>query len=502
MESVDIVNKVLKISYINIVIYFVFLKIIGYESNKRLKNILAVISGLLLSVIEVVAAQFFWTFPVLVLVYVAYGILIAIITQNKIMYSITIIFIALTITYSGYIISIALAGILTAVFRVKMTQSNPIILITIISIETFIMWNIFRIKRFKNGIGFLKDKNKVYNIGVFGSMTVGMTLIAYSLFGNIEGNKLVDLLFAGIVLETVCLFIWLKRKITVYYRQRLKERTVEELESEIRARDERICEVVDENSRLAEVNHKFSSRIRALEDFSCKMIERPEIAELMRCEFGNEFADFEEAVKNVSEEFSSEMKHAVIIRKNLPKTGVFGVDNLLEYMCKESAKNGIDFDVKINGNILFMVQKIIDSKMLETLLGDHIKDAIIAINSSQNTYKNILVTIGIVKECYEISIYDTGIEFEIDTLLKLGLERITTHKSTGGSGIGFMTTFETLAKTKASLIIEEKHPITNNDYTKIVRIRFDGKKEYRIKSYRQNEIEGRKVDKRIKFEKT
>ncbi len=277
---------------------------------------------------------------------------------------------------------------------------------------------------------------------------------------------------------------------------------MEELESEIRARDERICEVVDENSRLAEVNHKFSSRIRALEDFSCKMIERPEIAELMRCEFGDEFADFEEAVKNVSEEFSSEMKHAVIIRKNLPKTGVFGVDNLLEYMCKESAKNGIDFDVKINGNILFMVQKIIDSKMLETLLGDHIKDAIIAINSSQNTYKNILVTIGIVKECYEISIYDTGIEFEIDTLLKLGLERITTHKSTGGSGIGFMTTFETLAKAKASLIIEEKHPITNNDYTKIVRIRFDGKKEYRIKSYRQNEIEGRKVDKRIKFEKT
>lgn len=64
-----------------------------------------------------------------------------------------------------------------------------------------------------------------------------------------------------------------------------------------------------------------------------------------------------------------------------------------------------------------------------------------------------------------------------------------------------MTTFETLEKTKASLIIEEKHPITNNDYTKIVRIRFDGKQEYRIKSYRQNEIEGRKVDKRIKFEK-
>ena len=65
-----------------------------------------------------------------------------------------------------------------------------------------------------------------------------------------------------------------------------------------------------------------------------------------------------------------------------------------------------------------------------------------------------------------------------------------------------MTTFETLEKTKASLIIEEKHQVTNNDYTKIVRIRFDDKQEYRIKSYRQNKIEERKVDKRIKFENT
>ena len=385
------------------------------------------------------------------------------------------------------------------VLNLSLNINNTLIFILTILIEIIIMILIFKIKRFKNGISFLQNEQKVGNIGVIGIVFIGIALIVYSFIQDTVHTKYI---FFGMIIELICLFIWLKRKITVYYRQRLKERTVEELESEIRARDERICEVVDENSRLAEVNHKFSSRIRALEDFSCKMIERPEIAELMRCEFGNEFADFEEAVKNVSEEFSSEMKHTVIIRKKLPKTGVFGVDNLLEYMCKESAKNGIDFDVKINGNILFMVQKIIDSKMLETLLGDHIKDAIIAINSSQNTYKNILVTIGIVKECYEISIYDTGIEFEIDTLLKLGLERITTHKSTGGSGIGFMTTFETLAKTKASLIIEEKHPITNNDYTKIVRIRFDGKKEYRIKSYRQNEIEGRKVDKRIKFEKT
>ncbi len=471
---------------------------INYKDNNYFKTITIVC----LSIVEAFIELKMQSIPTLLRIigmYFIYGIIIAKITKKPIYYTITIFFTSLTITYIMYIISIIFAGIIVKVLNLSLNINNTLIFILTILIEIIIMILIFKIKRFKNGISFLQNEQKVGNIGVIGIVFIGIALIVYSFIQDTVHTKYI---FFGMIIELICLFIWLKRKITVYYRQRLKERTVEELESEIRARDERICEVVDENSRLAEVNHKFSSRIRALEDFSCKMIERPEIAELMRCEFGNEFADFEEAVKNVSEEFSSEMKHTVIIRKKLPKTGVFGVDNLLEYMCKESAKNGIDFDVKINGNILFMVQKIIDSKMLETLLGDHIKDAIIAINSSQNTYKNILVTIGIVKECYEISIYDTGIEFEIDTLLKLGLERITTHKSTGGSGIGFMTTFETLAKTKASLIIEEKHPITNNDYTKIVRIRFDGKKEYRIKSYRQNEIEGRKVDKRIKFEKT
>lgn len=500
MKNLDVIIIVLKNGIINIITFFVFTKLINYKSNKKEWFIMFSI-GLLESIIESLLSEI----PTVIrigLLFGIYGCVIAQITHKKIKYSITLTFVALAITYLAYISSIIITGTILKIINNNIKKDNIIIFILSIILEVNILCQLFKSKRLKDGVSFLKDESKINNIGIIGMSIIVTVIIIYCLLNN-NSDKRTSLIFlSGCLLATVCLFIWLKRKITVYYRQRLKERTVEELESEIRARDERICEVVDENSRLAEVNHKFSSRIRALEDFSCKMIERPEIAELMRCEFGNEFADFEEAVKNVSEEFSSEMKHAVIIRKNLPKTGVFGVDNLLEYMCKESAKNGIDFDVKINGNILFMVQKIIDSKMLETLLGDHIKDAIIAINSSQNTYKNILVTIGIVKECYEISIYDTGIEFEIDTLLKLGLERITTHKSTGGSGIGFMTTFETLAKTKASLIIEEKHPITNNDYTKIVRIRFDGKKEYRIKSYRQNEIEGRKVDKRIKFEKT
>jgi phosphoglycerate-specific signal transduction histidine kinase len=113
------------------------------------------------------------------------------------------------------------------------------------------------------------------------------------------------------------------------------------------------------------------------------------------------------------------------------------------------------------------------------LLGDHIKNAIIAVQNNRNTNRSILVLLGVIEEHYQIWVYDSGIEFEVDTLLKLGLERITTHKEDGGSGIGFMTSFEILEKNKASIIIEENSP-SSNDYTKIIKIKFDGKKDYKI----------------------
>lgn len=60
-----------------------------------------------------------------------------------------------------------------------------------------------------------------------------------------------------------------------------------------------------------------------------------------------------------------------------------------------------------------------------------------------------------------------------------------------------MTTFETLRKTKGSLIIEEKYPMNNVDYTKVIKIRFDNKNEYRINSYRAEEIRKQNKDERI-----
>ena len=130
---------------------------------------------------------------------------------------------------------------------------------------------------------------------------------------------------------------------------------------------------------------------------------------------------------------------------------------MFEYLQNECEKSNIEFYLNINCDVNNMIDKVIAKNKLETLIGDLGTDAIHAVNMSKNNYKSIVTIIDKQEDIYLIAMSDTGVEFKVDTLLKLGLEPATTHKEDGGSGIGYITTFETLNETKASLIIEEKN---------------------------------------------
>ena len=119
---------------------------------------------------------------------------------------------------------------------------------------------------------------------------------------------------------------------------------------------------------------------------------------------------------------------------------------------------------------------------LETLLADHIKNAIIAINHTDNVNRSILVRLGEIDGIYSVYIYDSGIEFEKETLENLGKKPSTTHKDEGGTGMGFMNTFDTLRKCNASLVIEEFGKPDKDNYTKSIMIKFDNKNEFKIKT--------------------
>ena len=97
--------------------------------------------------------------------------------------------------------------------------------------------------------------------------------------------------------------------------------------------------------------------------------------------------------------------------------------------------------------------------------------------------------LGLIDGVYSVYIYDSGIEFEIETLINLGNKPSTTHADDGGTGMGFMNTFDTLRKSKASLIIEEYGKPSKDNFTKVIKIIFDNKNEYKLSSYCENEIQ-------------
>ena len=89
---------------------------------------------------------------------------------------------------------------------------------------------------------------------------------------------------------------------------------------------------------------------------------------------------------------------------------------------------------------------------------------------------------------------------EIETLLNHGKKPSTTHKDAGGTGMGFMNTFDTLKGCKASFIIEEYGKPATDNFTKVLKFKFDNKNEFKICTYRKEEIEKQDKEKILKVE--
>lgn len=277
----------------------------------------------------------------------------------------------------------------------------------------------------------------------------------------------------------------------------MKNRKIENLEKELKDKEKVNAELTEEIKNLTIINHKYNSRIKAAK----QEIEKLAFAfkNSSNTEFSDELSEVTKLVNDLSAEYSDKVNNVLKYSKPLPKTNVKGVDSILEHMKLEAAKNNIDFDLKVNCSVKHLIEKYISSSDLETLIGDHIKDAIIAVNHSNTTPRSICVIFDIVDNCYRFSVYDSGIDFEIDTLINLGLDAVTTHKDEGGTGIGFMTTFETLNKCKASLIIDEIN-FKNSNFSKSVNIVFDKKHEYIVRSSRIEEIKKYNKDNRINLQ--
>lgn len=484
---------IIKMFFINICSNYTMIKINNYRNITLLQKCLLLMMDILFAVVYLILRQRLEILIAFIFCYFLYSLAISLTVNTNILHGLVSNIISVSFSLIAMFVSTIINFIIYKLMFFDITIETIIEYVTIGIIQFLLIYLFFKIKRFKYGFSFLQgketmNKENTSKIGIL----VSSIIIAISLVLSTYSRTTSKILIAILILGGILMIYWIKKSITKYYKEKMKERTVEIQQEQIKQQDEKIKNLQTELADVLQINHKYSHRISAMEKAVTKLGTKLQANE----EFAEEYGDILSSIKKLSKEYKEEVA-SVIKETKLPKTNIFSIDNLLEYMKQESEKDKIDFELNLDFDVSEILETKIPQSKLETMIADHIRDAIIAINCSDNKKRKIKVVLDKEDNNYQIKFYDTGIEFEIETLSKLGLKRATTHKATGGSGIGFMTTFETLKQCKASLIIEEYSDL---EYTKAVIIKFDNKNEYRIHSYRAEEIKNKIQDNRIIIE--
>lgn len=462
---------IIKTFFINLYVLLLNFKIINRKLNAT--NIIEIILiCMLITIFYTILQNYIDKLLMIIIMYFIQLIFMQKIIENEKNNSLMIVnLLSNSIVYTVFVISTIIESV---IIRVLYIESGILNLLLILLIEFAILLRFMKIRKIKYGLTFLQNSSYEYFDIIMINISA-VAILAYYLSGNYYGNLTKQIVIC-IVLLGLMMIILIQKTLTLYYKQKLLHQTIEDYKNEISEKDKKIKELSDEKYKISKLNHEFYNRQKSLEKKVADYVSNASV------ETANELA-ITEQIADLSKEYSSKLediKHS----DKLPTTEIEEIDDMFKYMQSECKKNNIEFKLQINGNIHHMINQIIPKDKVVTLIGDHLRDAIIAINSSNNSFKSIIAILGKADEFYEFCVFDTGIEFELETLLALGTKPITTHKDTGGTGYGFMTTFEMLRETKGSLVIEEKHKMSENNYTKAVRIIFDGKAQYRISSYR------------------
>lgn len=368
---------------------------------------------------------------------------------------------SLAINFSFFFISILLSYVVHRITNIKVDEIN---LGIIILIHAILIISLFKVKKLKYGIGFFRDdvKNEYMDIIILDICLIIILLVALLSTDSIDFTMYV---MPVIIVEVIILSITIKKSFNVYYKQKLLQKQLEENKQEIEKKDKEIKMLEEENLKFSKTSHSLAHKQQILEYKINKLTKEGKEQDITKIK--DQMADIEkELYKRPNEEIT--------------KTGIEKIDNIIEFEREKCIENNIEFHVQVIGNVYYIINNIISQDQLEILIADHVKDAIIAINHSENINRSIMVRIGKIEECYGLYVYDSGIEFEKEILKNLGKRPCTTYKDEGGTGMGFMNTFDTLNKCKGSLIIKEIGKPSSENYTKIIMIKFDGKNEFKV----------------------
>lgn len=393
------------------------------------------------------------------------------ILRQKGMVTVTSTIIGYGISYTFFSISAVIFTTIATCFIPALSELSPVSFLIIGFFQTLLTVLLFCVKRLRHGLPFLFD-SKYDDIGVY----VSIAFLLITSFRLLANNNFEYAAFTFLILTFIILLIlWIHTRMKQAYLNHQAEKEVADLQHALSLAEDEINSLKTENEIFSKIIHKDNKLLPALE-----MAVEESILSMFSTEDPDMKQQHAQAIlarlRTLSAERSEVVANYEHTETNLPKTGFPVLDALFSYFFHKAKKDDITLNIKLNTSMDQIIPNLITEKHCETLLADLIENAIIATRLTDGE-KMILLEIARHENGYAFVLYDSGIPFPQEVLKNLGTKRITSHKDTGGSGIGIMSTFEICKRFHASFILSSSEPNSSLPYTKCLEILFDGKNE-------------------------
>lgn len=397
---------------------------------------------------------------------------------------------ALSVT--AYLCSIILAAFL---YISKLGNHIPDVLqeCLISLIQLIFTTMIFRIRRFKNGMPFLIN----YRNNMAGIHIASIIILCEMIIKSGEARLIYIIPLTFILIGFILLYIWWCERIKAAYLKRMALKELSFLNSELAA-------LKHDNEALSAMIHRDNKLIPAL---------IMAIEEYLQC--GEKSPGIGKDLLSKLEQLADERKNILhscpTLHNILTTTGLTSIDALMNYMFQKALTKKINIMLALdspqksnassgfshenagsfhapseNSIVSRMADEVIPESELCTLLADMLENAIIA--TTCNDGHEILVRFVCFKDnTYCIEIADSGIPFKAEVLVNFGRKRITTHKESGGTGIGLNTIYHIADLHNASIIIDETcSSVSGLSYTKKMSVVFDNRHQYILRTDHRN----------------
>ncbi len=451
----------------NIIIYYfiiissliIFRKILNLQ-HKKSKNILFIVYPLVIAALSALANLTYNGLDLCVIYILSYTF--HLFTYRK-SFEFTMLstIISIAISIFLYVIAVIATIPIALILGNALSYNNVFLFISILIIgllELSFSYLVFRIKPFKQGFPFLHEKNNS-QISLF--LSVGILFIFFFYrFGQIRSIHLLITIIVFICVIGIALYITNERQIAYHHFINTKDREISALLYELTLQNNRLINLSTQNDELGKLVHKDNKLIPSME---------LALQDVLTSYSPKKAKDMLEQLNTIFCERKGILTHYETNHITIANFESIRLNSIINYMHKSAIDSDISFHFSHIGDVSRLIDNIISEEDLCTLIADIVENAIIACKDVDE--RNLFLSIEATSNSYSFSVYDSGEPFSIDVIKRLGKKRYTTHKSTRGTGIGLMTTFEILQKLNASFTIDENPDYS--PYTKYVSISFD-----------------------------